>query len=242
MSIRKKVRNENNLETELKHNITKTENTNKKTYKEEIKKYIKFDISLIDINLYKNHLILTLIYFVICALDILTGNIFSLLTPVFMFLLIVFLSSNPITIKNNRFLDVSIWNFINSFNMILKSVNLLKVNNIYKKIVHYFTTLFTISLLLSGVPAFNISFSLISTGLWISFLISFINKDIDVIKESCEKIQKNELLYVLISAIFFIAIFRGNVANATVFAQLVFLKYFHNSIKSFKINEINTTN
>lgn len=240
MSIKKIINNET-LKDELKHNINNTKIIDNKPEKIRIQKYINFDISSIDTILYKNHLTLIVVYFIICSINTLRGDIFSLLNPILMFLLIVFLSSNTFKIKNNRFLDVGIWNLINSFNMLLKSLQLIKLNNSYKKIVKYFTMFFINSLLLSGFPAFNTIFVLISLGLWVSYLLCFINKDIDSIKKSCEQIQKNEILYTLISVIFFNFIFKINAINATVFTHLAILTFFNNSIESLQINEINTT-
>lgn len=252
MSLKNIITN-NELEHELKHNINNI-NSNvdtakvlnkkevKKEIKKEIKKHLKFDISLINTDLYKNHLILIIIYFFICVIYIPLGDIFSLLTVIFMFLLIVFLSSNPFKIENNRFLDVGISNLIKSLNMILKNFKLIRLNNIHHKIIQYFTKLFTISLLLSGIPAFNISFILISIGLWLSYCLSFINKDIDGIKKSCEQIQKYEILYISLSTIFFSLFFKGSVVNATLFTHLALLKYFYSSIENFQINEINRIN
>lgn len=240
MSIKKVINN--TLDGELKHAInSSSESKNKENDNEnkiKLKEYIRFDISSIDTTLYYNQIAIICIYLAICLITIITGDFLSLIIPIFMMALVILLSSNPLKVENNRFLDVGIWNLINSLNILIKSFNLLKVSRHYTEITDFFTKLFIISLLLSGCPAFNISFILTSFGLCASYLFCFINKDIDAIKKSNERIQEKELLYIVISVLIFGLAFKSNVANTTVFTILILYKYFYNSIKDLEINEI----
>ena len=238
----KNIIHNNVLETELKHvdpSPSKSiEEERKDKLKDIIKKNIKFNISSIDTKLYYNQLMIMGLYFVICSISITTKDFLSLISPVLMLALIILLSSNPISIKNNRFLDVGVWNLINSFNILIKSFNLSAISSEYQSITSFFTKLFIISLLLSGYPAFNTSFIVISLGLCFSYLLCFINKDMETIKESGKEIQSKELLYIVISSIIFGMAFKGSVANATVFTTVILLKYFQEAIKDFEITDI----
>lgn len=242
----KNVINNNQLESELKHvdikstpeqniNNGNSEDDNKKI----IKKYIKFNISSIDTQLYYNQLAIIGLYTVICLISLLAKDFLSLVNPLIMFGLVVLLSSNPIQIFNNRFIDVGMWNLINCFNILIKGLNLSKINNEYETITDIFTKLFIGSLLLSGYPAFNSIFVIIFIGLLFSYLLCFINKDINAIKESGKNIENKELSFTVISSLLFALAFKGNVANGTIFAAVILLKYFQHAIAELEINEIN---
>ena len=238
----KNIIHNNVLETELKHvdpspskNI---EEEKKDKLKNIIKENIKFNISSIDTKLYYSQLIIIGLYMIICLISIIAKDFLSLINPILMLALVILLSSNPASIKNNRFLDVGTWNLISSFNMLIKSFNLSTISYEYQSITSFFTKLFIISLLLSGYPAFNTSFIAISLGLCFSYLLCFINKDMETIKESGKEIQSKELLYIVISSIIFGMAFKGSVANATVFTTVILLKYFQEAIKDFEITDI----
>lgn len=238
----KNIIHNNVLETELKHvdpspskNI---EEEKKDKLKNIIKENIKFNISSIDTKLYYSQLIIIGLYMIICLISIIAKDFLSLINPILMLALVILLSSNPASIKNNRFLDVGTWNLISSFNMLIKSFNLSTISYEYQSITSFFTKLFIISLLLSGYPAFNTSFIVISLGLCFSYLLCFINKDMETIKESGKEIQSKELLYIVISSIIFGMAFKGSVANATVFTTVILLKYFQEAIKDFEITDI----
>lgn len=238
----KNVINNNPLEYELKYVDTKPivqENTNNDDIKEVIKKHVKFNISLIDTKLYYNQLIIIGLYTAICLVSLLLKDFLSLINPLIMFGLIILLSSNPIQIHNNRFIDIGMWNLINSFNILVKGLNLSKINNEYEAITDIFTKLFIGSLLLSGHPGFNSIFIIIFIGLLISYLLCFINKDINKIKESGKNIENKEVIFTLISALLFALAFKGSVANGTIFASVILLKYFQNAILELEINDIN---
>lgn len=238
----KNIIHNNVLETELKHvdpspskNI---EEEKKDKLKNIIKENIKFNTSSIDTKLYYSQLIIIGLYMIICLISIIAKDFLSLINPILMLALVILLSSNPASIKNNRFLDVGTWNLISSFNMLIKSFNLSTISYEYQSITSFFTKLFIISLLLSGYPAFNTSFIVISLGLCFSYLLCFINKDMETIKESGKEIQSKELLYIVISSIIFGIAFKGSVANATVFTTVILLKYFQEAIKDFEITDI----
>ena len=131
------------------------------------------------------------------------------------------------------------WNLINCFNILIKGLNLSKINNEYETITDIFTKLFIGSLLLSGYPAFNSIFVIIFIGLLFSYLLCFINKDINIIKESGKNIENKELSFTVISSLLFALAFKGNVANGTIFAAVILLKYFQHAITELEINEIN---
>lgn len=238
----KQIINNDFLEGELSHVDPTPSTFNNESHDKSsvsiFKEKIKFNLSSIDTQLYYNQLIIIGVYTIICLVSIITGDLLSLISPILMASLIVVLSSNPIRVKNTRFLDVGIWNLISSFNILIKGFNLSKITKQYKDITDTFTKLFIASLLLSGYPAFNTFFVAITTGLITSYLLCFINKDIDSIKESGKRIQEKELLFVVVSSIIFALAFKGSVANGTIFATLALLKYFHNSISELEINDI----
>ena len=60
----------------------------------------------------------------------------------------------------------------------------------------------------------------------------------ETIKESGKEIQNKEVLYIVISSIIFAMAFKGSVANTTVFATVILLKYFQEAIKDFEITDI----
>ena len=72
-----------------------------------------------------------------------------------------------------------------------------------------------------------------------SYLLCFINKDINAIKESGKNIENKELSFTVISSLLFALAFKGNVANGTIFAAVILLKYFQHAIAELEINEIN---
>ena len=242
MRLTKTVIHNNALDNELRH-VDSTPTSNIQIYADEekqssLKDYIKFDISNIDTKLYYNQLVIAGVYAFICLASIISGDILSLITPVFMVSLIIILSSNPIKIENNRVFDIGVWNLIKCFNILIKGFNLSKLSHNYKNITDYFTKLFINSLLLSGYPAFNTFFILITLGLYLSYLLCFINKDLNYIKESGKEIQNKELIFIIMSTIIFALAFKGSVANGTVFTVVILLKYFQESIKELEIKEL----
>lgn len=232
----------NNLDSELKHvdiQSTVQDSEKHKTIEQILKEKIKFSPKLIDTSLYSNQLVLIGIYAIICIASLFFKDFLSIINPFIMASLIILLSSNPISIQNNRYLDVGVWNLASSLGMITKSFNLLDISKRYEDLTEFFTKIFIFSLLLAGHSGFNLIFILITLGLVTSYIFCFINKDIDPIKKSAEAIQNKELIFVVISTIIFVMVFKGSVANTLVFAVVALLKYFHNSIKEYEIKIFN---
>lgn len=238
----KNMINNNGLDNELRHvDLNNSEPERNDINKDiiPIKERIKFNPSSIDTRLYYEELAICCLYFIICSISILSKDFLSLINPLLMFAIIILLSSNPIKVENNRAIEVGTWNLISSFNILIKGLNLSKISNNYEDIINLFTKLFTYSLLLAGHPGFNSLFIIIVVGLAFSYLLCFINKDMDKIKESTSYIQSKELAFIVISTLIFALNFKGSVSNGTIFATVILLKYFQNIIKDIEIKDIN---
>lgn len=231
----------NSLDSELKY--VDIENTSQHSEKQKtedmLKEKIKFNSKSIDTLLYSNQLILIGIYGVICIASLFFGDFLSIINPIIMTFLIILLSSNPILIQNNKYLDVGAWNLSSSLGIIVKSFNLFDLSKRYEDLTEIFTKMFIFSLLITGHPGFNSIFILITSGLIVSYIFCLTHKDIDPIKKSGEDIRSKELIYIVISTIIFVISFKGSVANTTVFTVVTLLKYFHNSIKEYEFKTFN---
>lgn len=221
---------------DLKNESIYTKNENDGRIK--LRNLIKFNFKLIDTYFYKNEIILAIISLFISVVSIFLGDFLSILNPIFMICFITLLSSNPIAITNSRYLDVGIWNLINSFGIIIKSLNLTKISAEYEELTDFFTKIFLCSLILSGIPAFNLVFILITIALIFSHVLCFINKNVKCIKESISIIESKYLYYTIISFIVFSIFFKGSSINLTAFTIILCFKYFNNCIKDYDINTI----
>lgn len=229
------------LETELKYVDI---DNNKKHKKEDkiistLKEKIKFEPKNIDTSLYYNQITMIFVYFLICLVSVFFGDFLSIINPIIMGILLILISSNPLSIdKNNRYLDFGISNLVTSLNMIIKSLGLNEISKKYLELTEFFSKIFIFSLLLVGHQGFNLTLIIASIGLTLSFILSLANKDIEIIKSVGENIQNKELKYVLISTLIFAIAFKGSVANTTAFTIIILFKYFFNIIKDYEFQDI----
>lgn len=228
------------LNGELKHAEYDTNNTqiynDNSINKETALQKVKFKLSALDSIYYLNELTIIIVYLMICLIFIKSGGIFTLLSPISMFCLLVLLSSNPIELKNNKLTNLGLSNLLVSFNMVLKSFGLSPSKISYKSMTSLFTKLFTFSLLLSGHPSFNLTFIIISHGLILSYFLCFINNDIEDVRKSGDEIKSKELLYIIASSILFAFIFKTSAINTTIFTTVCLLNYFQKALKATEEN------
>ena len=238
-----KMINNDGLTSELKYVDLKNESlyTDDKKPKAKIKDLIKFDFKSIDTFFYKNEIILTIISLILSIVSIFLGDLLSILNPIFMFCFITLLSSNHMSISNNRHLDVGVWNLISSFGIIIKSLNLSRISSKYEELTDFFTKAFLYSLIFSGIPAFNLIFILVTIGLITSHIFCFINKNIQYIKDSISTIESQYIYYMIVSSLTFLIFFRGSSVNIAAFTIIMCFKYFNKIIEEYDINIIKDT-
>lgn len=236
----------NELTSELTHVDIKSDSMYKEkekfSFKNILKENIKFNPSEIDTIFYKNEMIIAFISIFISIVCMFFKDFFSILNPIAMILLIILFSSNKFEIKNNRHLDIGVWNMINCINIIIKSFNLNNICRRYIDINIFFTNLFLYSIILSGIPASNTLILLAYTGLIISFITCLAGKDIGLIKESINKISSSYMLYMIPSMLIFSIMFKGSSINLTAFTLILLLKFMNSSLENYTLQDINATN
>ena len=91
--------------------------------------------------------------------------------------------------KNDRYMDVSMWNLNSSFRMVFKSLFGDLVDRInYAKFISYSSVTFLISCGIGSLPLVSFVNLFAFVNLLVAYLICFYNKDIDIIKDSLNSI------------------------------------------------------
>lgn len=241
MSLNNRIKND--MSSEL--SFVDLENLKKETKEEEkvsfikhLKENLKFTISTENIFNYQFELIVLMCYLIISVISAFGLNFFPILSTLFTGLLIIFISANGVSIKNNKYLDVAMWNTSISLNLILKSFNLAYIKENYLEMLNLFSYMYMLSLLLSGIPAFNFINTISFIGLLVSFILCICNKDSLAIKDSLQMIDKKGFLLIIGSCVLFFLFSKGNVVNTGALCSLVLLKYIKIAIKDYNFTDI----
>lgn len=244
------ILNNMNKDTELSPVTTYSNVDNKKIKDEENKnklndinnalKFFKIDFKSIDI---KENLTVYLVLAFLIIISLICGIInkkFDIFIGIIVLIYAtILLLSKEIVLPNTRYTHISTWNLYNSLNMIIKSLfpDLIDELN-YSQFISFSSILCMVSIFLGFVP--YLSFILIISLMLLiaSYLYSFCNKDVDLIKESLKYINTVSPFVIVSSTIVGCFIYKIYGININGYILWIILKLIESFIREYKFEEI----
>lgn len=193
----------------------------------------------LDINKYMNAYITIFMYFIISIISaIMFGEFSAIFGTVMAGYLVVLFNDKTNELDNTNFVQVAMSNLSNSINMVLKSGYLYKYKKDSCYLVETSTSVFLAMICLSASNTFRILLGISFFTLLLSYLISFSNKDLDLIKSSLFLISKYGYTSLLIGTFLFIFIFKSSAINLFGFSLLLICNYLNNLIINYDFRSI----